>query len=129
MPKSMIEAVIVLTIMMVRTLLFKLLHFIKHPNITYQSDIRLFQKLVSNGRGNIKFDKSVTFGVWPSSNIKNGEIYIEARRNGSQITIGDNVVINNNATIISESASITIGKNTLIGPNFMCFDSDFYSIN
>ncbi|WP_310596827.1 hypothetical protein [Aeromonas aquatica] len=43
--------------------------------------------------------------------------------------IGDRVFINNDTTIIADESQISIADDTLIGPGFTCFDSNFYSLN
>ena len=64
----------------------------------------------------------------PSPNLYHGEYYIEARNQEAEIVIGERVFINNNATIIADKSSIQIGDDTLIGPNFTCFDSNFHPL-
>lgn len=68
-------------------------------------------------------------GVYPSPNLYHGEVYLEARHDSAEINIGQRVYINNNAVIIADKSSITIGDDTLIGPNFTCFDSNFHSLH
>lgn len=70
-----------------------------------------------------------SLGVYPSPNLYHGECYIEARNPEAEVVIGERVFINNNATIIADKSSIQIGDDTLIGPNFMCFDSNFHPLD
>ncbi len=70
-----------------------------------------------------------SLGVWPSPYFLNGYIHIEARSSGSKVIIGDGVYINNNAVIIADRSCITIDANTLIGPEFTVFDSDFHDLH
>ncbi|MFV8456700.1 DapH/DapD/GlmU-related protein [Vibrio owensii] len=75
------------------------------------------------------FKDGCMLGVYPSPNLYNGEFYVEARNAEAKVEIGKRVFINNNAVIIADKSSITIGDDTLIGPNFICFDSNFHPIN
>jgi maltose O-acetyltransferase len=67
-------------------------------------------------------------GVWPSPYYLNGYIHIEARDATASIKIEDGVWLNNNAVIIAERSSISIGANTLIGTEFTVYDSDFHDL-
>jgi acetyltransferase-like isoleucine patch superfamily enzyme len=82
-----------------------------------------------NGLGKVIFNQNVTLGVWSSPFFFNSYIYIEARNELSIIEIDSGVIINNNATIISDGEGIYIGKNTLIGSNFSVYDSDFHDLH
>jgi maltose O-acetyltransferase len=101
----------------------------KYPQIICNDSIRVAQFLVLSGEGSIFLGKNVSLGMCNSPGHKRGEFYLEARGSEATITINDGVSINNNAVIIVDKSSITIGCNTLIGPNFTCFDSDFHSLN
>ena len=59
----------------------------------------------------------------------NGYIHIEARDSTARIVIEGGVCINNNAVIIAERSSISIGDNTLIGTEFTVYDSDFHDLH
>ena len=80
------------------------------------------------GAGQIHIAKNVSLGYYPSPFFYSGYMHIEARNKTSIIEIGSNTYINNNATIVSDGANISIGKDCLIGPNFTCFDSDFHRL-
>lgn len=80
------------------------------------------------GEGTINIANNVSLGYNPSPFFYSGYMHIEARQKTSIIEIGEHTYINNNATIVSDGAKITIGKNCLIGPNFVCFDSDFHRL-
>lgn len=82
-----------------------------------------------SGLGKIVFEGKVNLGVNPSPKIYASYIYIDARRVHSVIRIGNGVWINNNACIISEGAGIEIRDNTLIGPGFSVYDSDFHDLH
>lgn len=76
--------------------------------------------------GQDKFKRWLCVERIPSPNLYHREFYLEARSATAQITIGKRVYINNNAIIIADKTAITIGDDTLIGPNFICFDSNFH---
>ena len=97
--------------------------------VTFQTLPLLTQKTRMTGLGKIELGKSVTLGIRTSPYLTTGECYIAANKQCSVIKIGSEVRINNNAAIIANSGTITIGDNTLIGPNFMCIDSNFHSLN
>ena len=98
-------------------------------NISYDCNVRIIQKIRSDGLGYISIKSNSQLGVYPSPNFYNGEFYIEARNVTSSINIGSHVFINNNPRIIADKSIITIGDNTLIGPNFFCTDSNFHSLS
>lgn len=90
---------------------------------------KLNSPLLLEGAGLISFGKNVILGVPFSPSFYNTYIYMEARSISSNIRIGNDVMINNNACIISEGEGIEIGDKTLIGPDFKVYDSDFHDIN
>lgn len=79
------------------------------------------------GKGQINI-KSASIGVWPSPGLLINICYIEARTTGSNVSIGCNTFINNNAVIIADRTEITIGERCMIGPNFFACDSDFHGL-
>ncbi|MDK9773407.1 DapH/DapD/GlmU-related protein [Vibrio sp. B181a] len=89
----------------------------------------MVQNLNIQGKGRLIFNDGLMVGVYPSPNLYHGEFYLEARHIGAKIEIGRRVFINNSAVIIADKSSITIGDDTLIGPNFICFDSNFHPLN
>ncbi len=54
--------------------------------------------------------------------------YVFINSESAHITIGKNTAINNGFTLIANSTSINIGADCCIGPNFTCYDSNFHSI-
>ena len=66
---------------------------------------------------------------YPSPKLYHSECYLEAQAVGAKIDIGKRVYINNNTIIIADKGSISIGDNTLIGPRFICFDSNFHPLH
>ncbi|EPF7653003.1 DapH/DapD/GlmU-related protein [Vibrio vulnificus] len=113
---------------------FKKHHF-KYQAKQMNGDVLIIGKIAVNqrvelsGSGQITFKEGVILGYTPSPYYKSTEIYIEARNKDANIEIGENVVINNNAAIVADHTSITIGRDTLIGPNFVCFDSHFHHLD
>ncbi|WP_051189514.1 acyltransferase [Daejeonella oryzae] len=89
----------------------------------------VYQPLLIDGLGKIKFGTKVKFGVIYSPFYYSGYSYINVRNVTSCVEIGDNCHFNNNATIISNGASIVFGKNCLIGHSFSVVDSDFHVLN
>jgi acetyltransferase-like isoleucine patch superfamily enzyme len=82
-----------------------------------------------NGKGTINFGKNVVIGIDPSPFLYNGYGYIEARNVNSKISIGDDVIINNNIVLISEGEGITVLDKTIIGTQCEIYDSDFHNLD
>lgn len=99
------------------------------PNVKCGGRVRVVQSLNLQGKGLVTLGDGCMLGIYPSPNLYRGECYLEARATNSEINIGKHVYINNNAIIIADKTSISIGDNTLIGPNFVCFDSNFHSLH
>lgn len=113
-----------------RTLYFNFLYRIGWlPNVSCIGKVRVVQTLSLQGKGLITLSDGCMLGIYPSPNLYNGECYLDARSASAKIDIGKRVYINNNAIIIADKSSITIGDDTLIGPNFICFDSNFHSLH
>ncbi|WP_219993354.1 acyltransferase [Pectobacterium carotovorum] len=99
-----------------------------YRKVCIKKNIKMNQAVNFVGKGCVKIGNNVILGCSPSP-FKKMEIYLESRGVNSSINIGDSVAINNNACIIAEKGSITIGEGTLIGVNFMCVDSNFHGIH
>ena len=112
----------------IRTKLFQC-RIYGYPIIIYSTPPKVIQSLYCAGKGKIILGQGVNLGVYPSPGLKYGEMYLEARNSAAEIKIGNRVFINNNAVIIADKSKIEIGDDTLIGPNFTCFDSDFHSLH
>lgn len=89
---------------------------------------RCIQPVLAIGEGSIYVHPSVILGTVRSPYFTSGYIYIDARTSSSSIHIGEGTVINNNAVIISDQLTISIGKLCLIGLNFNVINSDFHGI-
>ncbi|MGX7653019.1 DapH/DapD/GlmU-related protein [Shewanella putrefaciens] len=110
--------------------MFNILYKLKLlPNVICVGKVGVIQSLNLEGKGKITLDYGCMLGVYPSPNLYHGEFYLEARSSTAEINIGKRVYINNNAIIIADKTAITIGDDTLIGPNFICFDSNFHSLH
>jgi galactoside O-acetyltransferase len=90
-----------------------------HPNC--------YHPLLLRGKGKIRFGENVQIGVINSPSFYSHYSYIEARNVESEITIGDNVSINNAFSAIAFS-KITIGNNVLIGINCSIIDNDGHDL-
>lgn len=97
------------------------------PNDLCVGKVGVIQSLNLEGKGKYNLDDGCVSGVYPSPNLYHGEFYLEARSSTAEINIGKLVYINNNAIILADKTSITIGDDTLVGCNFICFDSIFTS--
>lgn len=100
-----------------------------YPNVSCQGNVIVVQSLHLQGRGSIILGRDCSLGVYPSPNLYHGECYLEARHPEAKLIIGERVFINNNVAIIADKSQISIGDDTLIGPGFTCFDSNFHSLN
>jgi len=83
---------------------------------------------VFKGAGRIRLAPYTVFGV-PRSPGSYACSYIEARTTESLIEIGDRTVFNNQAFLLSEGASIRIGKRGLFGPELQIFDSNAHRLH
>lgn len=87
----------------------------------------LFHPLLLKGKGKIFFGKNVQIGVIASPNFYSHYAYLEVRKSDSEITIGDNVSINNAFSAVAFS-KITIQNNVLIGVNCAIIDNDGHNL-
>jgi maltose O-acetyltransferase len=81
-----------------------------------------------SGQGKIIIGKNVQFGYKQSPLFYSHYSYVEARTAHSTITIGKDVIINNNCNMVA-MVSIQIKDNCTIGINFSAIDSDFHHLN
>ena len=84
--------------------------------------------LLLKGKGKISFGRNVQIGVTDSPNFYSHYTYLEARNPESAITIGDEVSINN-AFSAEAMSKITIGNNVLIGVNCSIIDNDGHHLD
>jgi len=88
----------------------------------------LRQPLLTKGVGTIVIGEKVQIGYESSAGFWNSYAYFELRGK-SHISIGDNVMINNNVSLTADGANIEIGSHTLIGINLSIMTSDGHSLN
>lgn len=87
----------------------------------------LYLPLLLKGKGRISFGENVQIGVVASPNFYSHYTYLEARNTESEITIGNNVAINNAFSVVAFS-KIVIQDNVLIGVNCSIIDNDGHNL-
>lgn len=102
---------------------FKMLSDCKY--VTGKPDVYL--PLLLKGKGKISFGKNVQIGVIASPNFYSHYTYLEARNAESEISIGNNVAINNAFSVVAFS-KIIIQDNVLIGINCSIIDNDGHNL-
>lgn len=117
-------------------ILLKAYTFLKRMIFNVVSDINIVgkdyiihQPQLRTGKGKIKCGKGVQFGIPFRKGFFDSITYLNLRKDTSELTIGDNVIINNNFSVSSAGGKIEIGEKTLIGNNVSIFDSDFHPID
>jgi len=88
----------------------------------------LHQPILLSGKGKITFGENVHIGVITSPNFYSHYFYLEARTEESEISIGDNVSINNGFKAVAFS-KIVIEKNVLIGYGCSMIDNDGHHLD
>ena len=83
--------------------------------------------LLLKGKGKISFGKNVQIGVLSSPFFYSHYSYFEARETSSEISIGDNVAINN-AFSIECNAKVIIENDVLIGSCCSIMDNDGHDL-
>ena len=84
--------------------------------------------LLLNGKGKISFGENVQNGVIAAHHYYSSYNYFLAMDPGSEINIGNNVIIANGATIQAVS-NITIEDNVMIGINTFLVDTDGHDLD
>jgi maltose O-acetyltransferase len=90
---------------------------------------KLKQPLLLTGSGEFSFGENTSIGYFPSPLFFNSYAHFETRSSEASITIGHNVMINNNCFICSEGVGVSIGNDCLLGHNVQIFDSDFHALD
>jgi maltose O-acetyltransferase len=90
--------------------------------------VNLLTPTVFKGNGRIRLAPTTVFGVLRSPGSYSCS-YVEARTVNSLIEIGEETVLNNSATLISEGARIRIGKRCLIGSELHVLDTNAHELN
>ncbi len=89
----------------------------------------LNQPLLICGEGKVVFNEKVRIGYRNSQGFYNTYSYFDLRGEKSLISLGDDVMINNNSNLTADNASIHIGKGTLIGVNLNIQTSDGHCLS
>lgn len=87
----------------------------------------LYHPMLAQGSGRISFGNCVQIGVIASPGFYSGYCYLEARYNESEISIGNNVALNNSFSAIAFS-KITIEDRVLFGVNCSVIDNDGHDL-
>ncbi|TXE10516.1 acyltransferase [Gelidibacter salicanalis] len=106
----------------------KLFYKMASTNTRVTGVYRAIQPVILKGQGRIAFGERVKFGVIDSPLFYNTYTYLEARTERSTITLGNNVSVNNQCSIVAEH-SISIGNDVLIGLNCSIYDSNFHDLD
>lgn len=88
----------------------------------------VFHPLLLKGKGTIRFGRNVQIGVIASPYFYSHYSYIEARKENSQVIIGNNVSINNAFSAVAFS-KIEIKNDVLIGVNCSILDNDAHDLS
>ena len=89
---------------------------------------KLFHPLLLKGKGKISFGSGVQVGVIAAPMFYSHYAYLEARNQESEISIGNNVTINNSFSAEAFS-KITIQDNVLFGINCSIIDNDGHDLD
>lgn len=120
---------------MIRILLKYILNFIipnysflHKKNIKFKSVPRCNQKLYITGFGKVEIGKSCAFGYELGGFYRGGCVELQARYDNSFISIGDNVLTNNNIFVLAAN-HIRIGDRSLIGQYVTIMDHEAHGID
>ena len=80
-----------------------------------------------NGKGRVSLGENIILGYPLAPQMGDGAILLQARYEGSQISIGDRTEISNNTSIIALD-EITIGSDCLIADRVTIYDADFHEL-
>ncbi|MGL5015060.1 MAG: acyltransferase [Bacteroidales bacterium] len=86
------------------------------------------QRTTLTGEGSIEIGDICMFGYKPGGFHYGGSIELQARTPNSRITIGDDVLTNNNITMVACN-NITIGSRTIIGQYVTIMDHEAHGIH
>jgi len=89
----------------------------------------LRQPLQMEGDGKVIMGKQVQIGYELSPHFWSSYAYFDLRGADSLIRLGDGVILNNNASLSADGASITIGNYTITGVNLSIITSDGHCLN
>lgn len=89
---------------------------------------RVVSPVLLLGSGTIRA-AGATLGYWPSANLLNGYIHLQATGRDTEITIGSGTTVNNGSVLMAEGPGIEIGANVLIGRSCEIYDSDRHPLD
>lgn len=89
----------------------------------------ILQPVLFVGPGEVALGEGVQFGWKNSPLFYSGYCHVEVSNAEARIEVGDRTEFNNNLTIKSEGAGVTIGRDCLFGANIEIFDSDFHELD
>lgn len=89
---------------------------------------KLYMPLLLSGKGKISFGDNVQIGVTAAHYTYSSYNYILAFGENSEVSVGNNVVMANGASIQSAS-KIEIGDNVMIGINCFLVDTDGHDLD
>lgn len=90
---------------------------------------KIIQPLLILGNNRVQFNSNVSIGYFPSPFYFNGYSHFETRGNKSSIEIGSDTYLNNNTSLIADSARIIIGNKVLAGTQLVIYTSDFHALS
>jgi maltose O-acetyltransferase len=103
--------------------------FFLSDSIKKKGRLKAIQPILYKGSGTISIGKNVIVGVIDSPYFLSTYCHLEVRGESSHIKIEDNVICNNNFSIICDRTSVLIKERTLIGCNCIIMDSDFHNVD
>ena len=97
-------------------------------DLSIGKNIKIIQNTVIKGKGSITIGNNCSIGVKNGGYYYNGISELQLRGKNSNITIGEEVLINNNLFVCC-MCEVNIESHTLIGEGVMIMDFDAHGIN
>lgn len=94
-----------------------------------QGKAKFVSPVLVEGLGKVSVAAGVEFGFQSDLNFWNSHIFLNPKNADSSISIGENTIVCNNFSAVSEGPGIQIGANVLIGSSVCIYDSDFHEID
>ncbi len=89
----------------------------------------IHQPLLIQGKGIVRVGRNVQLGYELSADFWSGYAYMDLRGEGALIEIGDDVMLNNSASLTADGASIRIGPKTVAGIHLSIETGDGHSLH
>jgi acetyltransferase-like isoleucine patch superfamily enzyme len=70
-----------------------------------------------------------TIGWWPTADLLDGHVHIQAGAPETEIVIGPGTNLNNRTKLLAEGPGIVIGRSVLVGRNTEIYDSDRHDLD